>query len=139
MEYDKFIQEGKKYIVFTYRENIKDMNEGSDNKCPDGKYNLNTFKLTCSCVKCMENPKNIGECMFLSMRKWRNEIVREKKDNKYNKYKARELQDKLVKRHLPTTGLKADLIVRLSPLTRPQDTKCSYTCKSSPITPERKK
>ena len=59
-----------KHIVFTDRENVPNMKtiggtqnffqvQGQNKKRPDGNYNLDTFKLQCSCTNCLHKPQKV--------------------------------------------------------------------------------
>eukprot|EP00957_Ditylum_brightwellii_P205165 15342621-Ditylum_brightwellii.AAC.1 len=50
----------------------------------DGKYDLHTFKLPCSCNMCLNDPLNINECKFLDTRGWEKVMVEEKVTTKYD-------------------------------------------------------
>ena len=123
-EYEKMTIEGKKHVVFTDHHNIKDTAQikgtqqlfqvqGAARVRTDGDYDLHTFKLPCSCDRCMEDPHKITDCLFLQSREWKREVLREIKEIKYDKYKVSDLKNELSNRQLPTTGKKEDMIKRL--------------------------
>jgi hypothetical protein len=123
-EYDQLRQAGKKHVVFTDRGHVRDMKavkgtqklfqvQGAKKARPDGEYDLHTFKLPCSCDNCINNPHQVNNCFYLESRGWKKEVVKEKKATKYSNKKVSELHEELCHRHLPTSGLKTDLIMRL--------------------------
>ena len=121
-----------KHIVFTDRENVPHMKtisgtqnffqvQGSNEKRPDGSYNLDTFKLQCSCTNCLDNPQNVELCLYLQDRCWKRTMVseiysqqeKEMSADDYKKLTVPELKDILSKLGLTVSGRKDELIQRI--------------------------
>ena len=121
-----------KHIVFTDRENVPDMKtisgtqnffqvQGPNEKRPDGSYDLDTFKLQCSCTNCLNNPQNVELCHYLQDRCWKRTMVseiysqqeKEMSADDYKKLTVPELKDILSELGLTVSGRKDELIQRI--------------------------
>ena len=95
--------------------------QGPNEKRPDGSYDLDTFKLQCSCTNCLDNPQNVELCLYLQDRCWKRTMVseiysqqeKEMSADDYKKLTVPELKDILSELRLTVSGRKDELIQRI--------------------------
>ena len=89
----------------------------------DGKWSIQHSILPCSCAPCRDNPTDYKSCLFHTQRETKQEIIRltgeskERGNNNLYDLKAltvNQLKEELRERSLPLSGLKPELVSRLS-------------------------